>query len=311
MLNNINNFFNLFKTKKIKKTLAPNDILPIGVRDTSNRSDYQPAGIFFKDLEDQLAVAGPPGIQGPAGAIGPQGIQGIQGIQGVAGATGAVGPAGLTWQGLWSTLGVYALNDSVSFGGASYFCYNPAGVGPSLLDPTVDTANWALLAAEGAQGIQGIQGIQGLSSPNFVSTGVFSTSSVTPVIFTSILIPANTYTGQSAFSVVAQFSKTIGYTGTGKFHINTANTLVGASQIATSGALTSSVEYNILRRNFFINGTNLVSFGVTTSNISDVNPSSNPATITSVDWTLNQYFIVSGQVSNAVSTYTCRGIRIN
>lgn len=54
MLNNINNFFSLFKTKKIKKTLAPNDLIPIGVRDTTNRSDYQPSAITFKDLENQL-----------------------------------------------------------------------------------------------------------------------------------------------------------------------------------------------------------------------------------------------------------------
>lgn len=54
MLNNINNFFNLFRTKRIKKTLAPNDLLPIGVRDTTNRSDYQPAGILYKDLEAQI-----------------------------------------------------------------------------------------------------------------------------------------------------------------------------------------------------------------------------------------------------------------
>jgi uncharacterized protein (TIGR02145 family) len=58
MLNNINNFFNLFRTKKIKKTLAPNDIIPVGVRDTSNRSDYQPAGILFKDLEAQIGGGG-------------------------------------------------------------------------------------------------------------------------------------------------------------------------------------------------------------------------------------------------------------
>jgi hypothetical protein len=58
MLNNINNFFNLFKTKKIKKNLAPNDVIPVGVRDTSNRSDYQPSGILFSDLLAQIGVGG-------------------------------------------------------------------------------------------------------------------------------------------------------------------------------------------------------------------------------------------------------------
>jgi len=63
MLNNINNFFNLFRTKKIKKTLAPSDIVPVGVRDTSNRSDYQPAGIFFKDLQAQINSGGVGNLQ--------------------------------------------------------------------------------------------------------------------------------------------------------------------------------------------------------------------------------------------------------
>ena len=58
MLNNINNFFNLFRTKRIKKTLAPNDIIPVGVRDTVNRSEYQPAGILFDDLLAQIAGGG-------------------------------------------------------------------------------------------------------------------------------------------------------------------------------------------------------------------------------------------------------------
>ena len=307
------NFISWIKGKRQVTTVDPaKTLLPVGLKDGRRDDEYLAGAITVEDFVAQYGTGpqGPPGANGAPGALGPQGIQGIQGIQGVTGATGAVGPAGLIWQGLWSSATVYAQNDSVSFGGASYFCYNPAGVGPSLLDPTVDTANWALLAAEGAQGIQGIQGIQGPGSPNFVSAGVFPTSSVTPVILTSILIPANTFTSQSAFSVVAQFSKTIGYTGTGKFHINTANTLVGASQIATSGAATSTVEYYIFRRNFFINGTNLVGFGNITLNVSDVSPSSNPATITTVDWTLNQYFIVSGEVSNAISTYTCRGVRI-
>lgn len=59
MLNNISNFFNLFKTKKIKKNLAPNDIIPIGVRDTTNRANYQASGITYKDLAAQIA---PPSV---------------------------------------------------------------------------------------------------------------------------------------------------------------------------------------------------------------------------------------------------------
>jgi hypothetical protein len=74
MLNNINNFFNLFKTRRVKKTLAPNDIIPVGVRDVTNRSDYQPSGILAIDLINQIGVGGvvlsTAGITGPATLVG-------------------------------------------------------------------------------------------------------------------------------------------------------------------------------------------------------------------------------------------------
>jgi hypothetical protein len=105
------------------------------------------------------------GLQGPAGATGATGATGAQGAQGPQGVPGPVGPAGLNWSGAWSNAGTYAENDAVSFAGESFFCYNPSGVGPSVIDPATDTANWALLAAQGATGPQGPQGIQGIPGP--------------------------------------------------------------------------------------------------------------------------------------------------
>jgi hypothetical protein len=125
-------------------------LLPVGLKDGRRDDDYLTGAITVQDFINQVGT-GTTGAQGP---IGPQGVP------------GPVGPAGLNWQGLWSALTTYADNDAVSFGGASYFCYNPLGVGPSASDPTVDTANWALLASQGAIGPQGPQGIQG--PPNFV-----------------------------------------------------------------------------------------------------------------------------------------------
>jgi hypothetical protein len=54
MQNNISNFFNLVKGGRVKKTLAPNDMIAIGVRNPVTQSDFQPAAIFFKDLEAQI-----------------------------------------------------------------------------------------------------------------------------------------------------------------------------------------------------------------------------------------------------------------
>jgi len=56
MLNNISNFFNLITGRRVKKTLAPNDMIAVGVRNPVTRSDFQPSAIFFKDLAGQLAL---------------------------------------------------------------------------------------------------------------------------------------------------------------------------------------------------------------------------------------------------------------
>jgi hypothetical protein len=298
MLNNINNFFNLFRTKKIKKTLAPNDVIPVGVRDTSNRSDYQPAGIFFKDLEDQLAVAGPPGPagpQGPAGAVGPQGIQGL------VGATGPVGAAGLNFVGTWSSATAYTSTDVVFYNGSSYVCSN--AVGPIATTPDVDTANWDFLA------LQGLEGPQGPSVPHFYLSGVTTITAITDTMFGSILIPANTYTGTEAITISAQLIKLQGYTANSKIWINTSNTLTGATQLAltTNG---STIRYSGVIRTFYLDGTNMHIFPeLTQSNSDNVTSTSAGQTIT-VNWAVNQYIIISGNVSTAGQPFRCRGVKI-
>jgi hypothetical protein len=103
---------------------------------------------------------GPQGLPGPQGVVGPAGPAGATGPQGVA---GPVGPAGLNWKAVWSPIGVYAVNDAVSYGGASWFCINP--VGPSGSTPDTDPTNWALLASQGSPGSQGPAGVPGPQGP--------------------------------------------------------------------------------------------------------------------------------------------------
>lgn len=93
------------------------------------------------------------GAIGPIGPIGQTGATGATGAQGIQGNAGPIGPAGLNWQGTWAASTAYVPDDAVGYGGASYFCVN--AVGPSVFNPTLDTTNWALLAAQGATGLQG------------------------------------------------------------------------------------------------------------------------------------------------------------
>ncbi len=66
MLRNINNFFNILKKGRIKKTLVDNDMFPIGTRDTVNKSKYYDTAITFKDLKTQ--VGGGSGVTSVTGA---------------------------------------------------------------------------------------------------------------------------------------------------------------------------------------------------------------------------------------------------
>ena len=155
-------------------------------------SESQP--YTMQDFIDTISPGGqgPQGPVGPAGATGPQGPTGAQGPIGATGAQGLVGPigpAGLNWQGGWSALGTYVVDDAVGYGGASYFCI--ANVGPSITTPDIDPLNWALLAnigatgatgptgpqgpqgvigVTGATGPQGIQGIQGIAGVGLAGT---------------------------------------------------------------------------------------------------------------------------------------------
>ena len=123
-----------------------------------------------------IGLAGPQGLQGVAGTAGAQGIPGTTGATGSQGATGALGAAGpmgpsgtngtnglngtpgLTWQGAWSSATSYAVNDAVSYGGATYLSVvaGNAGQRPDLY-PTA----WVVLAQAGSAGAAGASGATG------------------------------------------------------------------------------------------------------------------------------------------------------
>lgn len=54
MLNNLTNFFNLIKGKRIKKKLDPTDLIAVGTKQSPQLGDYKPTAILFDDLRNQL-----------------------------------------------------------------------------------------------------------------------------------------------------------------------------------------------------------------------------------------------------------------
>jgi len=71
-----------------------------------------------------------------------------------AGPAGPVGPPGLVWRGDWDSGTAYAIDDGVSFGGASYI----ATVASTAQQPDLVPANWSLLAQKGTTGATGPDG---------------------------------------------------------------------------------------------------------------------------------------------------------
>lgn len=217
-------------------------IEPAGLNDSKILFNGRSPIIVNEDivtLSTQIALAqgGSQGPQGVAGATGPAGPQGVP---------GPVGPAGLNWQGTWSASGTYVVDDAVGYNGASYFCINP--VGPSLTDPATDTANWALLAAQGATGPQGPQGATGLQGPTGpqgpAGTGGGFTHNIGDTVFGGIVFYAyrDVFTQQERY-LLYDYTSTLGFNA--------------FSNIIASQALTTT--FDLIRKEFDgVNNTNQI-----------------------------------------------------
>lgn len=160
------NWLYLAKNKFVRTSIDnPKDLMIFGAKVGANkRGDiYQNYAMEINDFAATL----------PAGPTGPQGVAGNDGP---AGPVGPVGPAGLNWQGAWNGFATYVIDDAVGYAGASWFCINNV---TSSVPPSVDTANWALLAAQGANGAPGATGLQGSTGPagpsNVLSIGTVTT----------------------------------------------------------------------------------------------------------------------------------------
>ncbi|WP_348268923.1 DNRLRE domain-containing protein [Edaphobacter paludis] len=107
-------------------------------------------------------IQGPRGLQGVAGSAGPAGPSGLQGPAGPMGPIGPAGTAGIIFRGNYISSVNYAMNDAVSYQGASYISVAASNQGNT---PGSNPARWSLLAAPGAAGAQGPAGATGAAGP--------------------------------------------------------------------------------------------------------------------------------------------------
>ena len=296
MLRNINNFFNIIKAKRVKKALVDNDMIPVGTRDTINRSDYQDTAITFKDLKDQVATAG---TQGPPGADGPAGPQGPQGIQGVPGTPGATG---LNFLGAFDNTAGYAKGDVVFFGGSSYVAKFaiPIPTPPAVL-PDPPNTDWDFLALQGLQGPQGVPG-SGFSASvvNRAGTG----ASTTQVILNYILIPANTYTVGDVWSYKAMFIKSVfgGSVCTVKIYIADTTNLSGTNYQLQNHKFKATSRAMTVGRDYYIEAA--ATYGQDTATQDDDSPylqTGSSIDTYIIDWTVDQYLVITANNSGGAA----------
>ena len=237
------NIISWIKGKQVVTTVDPDTtILPLGLKTPRRQDSYLPVVMTVNDFAAQMP-AGPTGPQGP---IGPQGVP------------GPVGPAGLNWQGAWSALGTYVIDDAVGYGGASWFCI--ANVGPSVTTPDLDPTNWALLASQGSPGIAGPQGIQGVPGPNDITVGV---TTITSGATAQVVFQSGTVVSEDPrFKYIVSRGSLV---STGKSN-NVNNTALGdfALSTTTSGLFNTAVGYQALRN--LSSGSSNVAIGHTAAN---------------------------------------------
>ena len=313
------NFISWIKGRRYVTSADPaSSLLPVALKDDRRDDSYLTAAISVQNFATQVAAVI------PAGAQGPQGPQGVP---------GPVGPAGLNWQGSWSAASTYSVNDAVEFGGASYFCYNPLGAGPSLLDPPSDPGNWALLASQGAVGPQGPQGIQGPVGPAGTASPSFSNTFQPTYGFpangnqytmSASTIPANTFNNSTnpilnikafvsklpsagTFIVRVYITNTIPNVGSaytaGGFLLGGTNTITnGSTQVATKFErdvwANSNVIYSV--NNLVVDGdTNSDSSVAATTSNYNAALFGNSVSSASINWALNTYVAVTVEAVGA------------
>ena len=130
-----------------------------------------------------VGATGPVGPQGATGLAGANGINGANGVAGATGATGpagsgaigatgpigpsgATGPVGVQYQGAYSAGATYAIGDTVTSGGSSYYSLQSGNLNHT---PGISPSYWAVLASIGDTGATGPQGATGAAGSNGIN----------------------------------------------------------------------------------------------------------------------------------------------
>lgn len=135
------------------------------------------------------------------------------------------------------------------------------------------------------------------------------TGTVNNTLITSYLIPANTFSAGDWFQQFL-FVEKVGTAGANSIrtYVNTSASLVGATQITALTNTATTLNYRLARWNNIKSATETLLNGPT-GNITTRDSFANTSyTVSNIDWTVDQYFIIAFQLVNSADTAYLKGM---
>jgi hypothetical protein len=295
--------------------------LPISVSEDTTKFKEE-STVDFTDVTI-IGGAGFQGAQGATGAQGPQGLNGSNGAQGSQGSNGSNGAQGSQgsqgprgFQGFNGSNGAQGAQGQNGSNGAQGFQGQNGSNGAQGFQGQ-NGSNGAQ-GAQGINGVDGAQGAQGFQGPlsgiaiNDTTPNTAHTGNVAETIIDTVLVPANSVSDGDVFNYLARISGSKAVSGTTliRAYVNTSATIGGQALASTGAQIISTNFQQFFNRYFYVNKADGTGIGTQVWNASapsELVTSPIGYVQSAIDWTVDQYIVLTGQLSNATNSVSCQG----
>lgn len=135
------------------------------------------------------------------------------------------------------------------------------------------------------------------------------TGTTANTLITSYLIAANTFSAGDWFQQFL-FTEKVGTGGINRIrtYVNTSASLTGATQLTQLNNATTTTSWRLARWNSVKSATETILSGPTSNITTRDNVTNAQYTVSNIDWTVDQYFIVAFQLDDASDTAYLKGM---
>lgn len=198
-----------------------------------------------------------------------------------------------------------------SGGGTNYLALKAAATlaaNVSLTLPNADGSNGQVLQTNGSGTLSWVTNG---GRPYITDISANTVTGTSELLLTSVLIPANTFVADSHIQVQVRLNRpsTTGQT-TIKFYVNTSNAVGGPNFGTYVQASNANTAFKLIRSLSIINATTTTNY-VTVVNSVGTDWGVGTDTNAAIDWTVNQYIVISAQSSSVTGTNTSRALIIS